>query len=82
MAEKVKVELNLKGVNELMKSGPIQSALKAAGEAVARQAGGEAHADSTRTINWIAVQDIRSDDEKDLNALISAVSSVGLSLRK
>lgn len=82
MADKVKVELNLKGVNELMKSAPIQSALKAAGEAVARQAGGQAHADSTRTINWIAVQDIRSDDEKDLNALISAASSVGLSLRK
>ena len=82
MADKVKVELNLKGVNELMKSAPIQSALKAAGEAVARQAGGQAHADSTRTINWIAGQDIRSDDEKDLNALISAASSVGLSLRK
>lgn len=82
MADKVKVELNLKGVNELMKSAPIQSALKAAGEAVAQQAGGGAHADSTRTINWIAVQDIRSDDEKDLNVLISAASSVGLSLRK
>lgn len=82
MAKNVKVELNLKGVNELMKSAPIQAALKSAGEAVARQAGGQAHADSTRTINWIAVQDIRSDDDNDLNALISAVSSVGLSLRK
>ncbi len=82
MAEKVKVELNLKGINEMMKSAPIQAALRAAGEAVARQAGGEAHADATRTINWIAVQDIRSDNDKDENALISAISSVGLSLRK
>ena len=82
MAKNLKVELNLKGVNELMKSAPIQAALKSAGEAVARQAGGQAHADSTRTINWITVQDIRSDDDNDLNALISAVSSVGLSLRK
>ena len=82
MANSVKVELNIKGVNELMKSAPIQAALKAAGEAVARQAGGSAHAGATRKINWIAVQDVRSDSEKDENALISALSSVGLSLRK
>lgn len=82
MADSVKVELNIKGVNELMKSAPIQAALKSAGEAVARQAGGIAHAGATRTINWIAVQDVRSDSEKDENALISALSSVGLSLRK
>lgn len=78
----VKVELNLKGINEMMKSAGIQSALRSAGEAVARNAGGDARAEDTRTINWIAVQDIRSDNAKDQNRLISALTAAGLSLRK
>lgn len=79
---KQKIELNLKGINELMKSEGIQGKLRSAGEAVARIAGGDARAESTRTINWIAVQDIKSDSAKDQNRLISALSSAGLSLRK
>lgn len=80
MAKDVKVELNLLGVNELMKSAAIQNALRAAGEAIARQTG--ASVDETRTINWIAVQDVRGKDPKQENALLNAASAIGLSFKK
>ena len=76
----VRVELNLPGVNEMMKSAAIQNALRAAGEAIARQTG--ASVDETRTINWIAVQDVRGRDPKQENALLTAASSIGLSFKK
>lgn len=68
---KVKIELNLPGVNALMKSGEIQEALQAAGEAVAAEAerqslsyaygsGVEGFKFGARThlANWVAVTNV------------------------
>lgn len=80
MAKDVEVELNLAGINEMMKSAGIQSVLKSAAESIARSTG--ASVEPTRTINWIAVQDVHGQDPKKANALLSAASSAGLSFKK
>ena len=80
MTKDVEVELNLAGINEMMKSPGIQGALRSAGQAIARSTG--ASVEQTRTINWIAVQDVRGKDPKKANALLSAASSAGLSFKK
>ena len=89
---KAEIELNLSGVNALMKSPAIQAQLQAAGEAVAAQAstmaGGAAFAASTHLANWIAVTNVYPDDADaahrnfEDNTLLKAVGSVGLPLTK
>lgn len=65
---KVKFELNLPGLNELMKSGAMQSILNEKGMAVASAANSMKQIDEaeygmdTKTINWIAVTTIRADN--------------------
>lgn len=83
---KVKIELNLQGINEMMKSEEIQAHLQAAGEAVANSAG-NGYAAKTSTIRWIAVTNVYPDtkeaahDNFKNNSLLKAVGSVGLKMR-
>lgn len=84
---KVKVELNLQGLNEVMKSSAMQSALNAAGNAVIAAAGGD-YAMRTDELNWVAItnvypnsEDAAHDNFKN-NTLLKAVGSVGLPMHK
>lgn len=89
---KAKIELNLAGVNAMMKSAEIQAQLQAAGEAVAAQAsamaGGAAFAASTHLANWIALANVYPNDADAAhrnfsdNTLLKAVGAVGLPLKK
>jgi len=84
---KVRIELNLRGINEVMKSAPIQASLQEAGEAVAAQAigmDGKDYAASTHLARWIAVTNVYPDSKDaahsnfENNTLVKAVGSVGL----
>lgn len=89
---KVRIELNLAGINELMKSAEIQAALQEAGEAVAQAAGGLSggakYAAQTHTADWVAITNVYPDDAeaaranyKD-NVLLKGVGQAGLPTKK
>jgi urease alpha subunit len=87
MAKNIEIELNLKGLNELMRSEEIQNILDQAGEAVATAAGvGFGH--RTDVIRWIAVTNVYPATteayRKNMkeNSLLAAVGKVGLNTRK
>ena len=83
----VKVELNLKGINEVMKSSEILSACQAAGQAVAQAAGSD-YGTESGTINYIAYCNVFPDSKEaakenyEENTILKAVSAVGLPLTK
>ena len=87
MAKDVKFKLNLPGLNELMKSGEMQSALLEAGQAVANNAGGD-YAAEVHVANWIAISNVYPDskaaanDNFRHNTLLKSLSSVGLPMEK
>ena len=87
MAKDVKFKLNLPGLNELMKSAEMQSALLEAGQAVANSAGGD-YAAEVHTANWIAISNVYPDSKQAANenfrynTLLKALGSVGLSMEK
>ena len=54
---KVKFELNLKGLNELMKSPEMQEVLDEKAQAI-QNAAGEGYEHQTYPINWIAVSNV------------------------
>ena len=82
---KVKFELNLPGLNELMKSPEMQSELNRYGSSTLSKAQsmaqvpGAEYSMNTRTINWIAVTTVRADnyearkDNYDNNTLLKAL---------
>lgn len=82
----VKIELNLQGINEMMKSEEIQAHLQRAGEAVANAAG-NGYAAKTQEINWIAITNVYPDskeaahDNFQNNSLLKAIGAVGLPMR-
>ena len=83
----VKVKLNLKGINEVMKSPEILSAVEAAGQAVANAAGAD-YTTRSGLINYIAYCNVYPDSKEaaqenfEDNTVIKAVSAVGLKLTK
>ena len=89
---KVEIKLNLVGINAMMKSPEIQSAVQAAGEAVAAAASGMAHGEpfeaQTHLANWIAVTNVWPASRKaaqanfDDNVLLKALGSAGLPMSK
>lgn len=87
MAKKVKFELNMQGLNELMKSAPMQAALQKAGDAVA-QATGDGFAARTDVIDYVAITNVYADTyeakKKNLedNALLKGLGAAGLSTSK
>ena len=84
---KTKFELNLPGLNALMKSGGMQSHLQAAGQAVASVADGEYGVD-VHVANWVAIANVYPSDLKSYrknmenNELLKAAGAVGLRLSK
>ena len=83
----VKFKLNLPGLNELMKSSEMQSALLEAGQAVASAAGSDYSAE-VHTANWIAISNVYPDSKAAAsenfkeNTLLKALGSAGLSMEK
>lgn len=83
----VKVELNLKGLNELMKSPEMQNCLREAGEAVAQRAG-EGFEVDVHNVDYTAVCFVDAKSEEAVkasfkdNTLLKALSSSGLSMTK
>ena len=87
-----KIELNLPGLNELMKSEPIQGALEKATKAVAKEAerisGNSYSGRKARKLNWLAMANAGATgsdpegEEMDNNYLLKAVGACGLSTRK
>ena len=87
MGNSVKFKLNLPGLNELMKSSEMQSALLEAGQAVASAAGGD-YAAEVHTASFIAISNVYPDSKAaakenyEDNTLLKAVGAVGLSMEK
>lgn len=87
MASKVKFKVNLKGLNELMKSEEVQGALEEAGKAVA-EAAGEDYETNIKTGRYIAFCNVETATEKakkenlESNTLLKAVGTVGLKTKK
>ena len=85
---KVKYETNLSGLNELMKSPEMVSALEEAGKAVMNSAGGTGYEMDTITRSYIAITRVKAESEKAVrdclkdNALLKAVGAVGLRMTK
>lgn len=83
----MKFELNLKGLNELMKSAEMQDALLEAGKAVASAAGSDYEAE-VHTANWIAISNVYPNSRKAAhenfkdNTLLKALSAAGLRMSK
>ena len=84
---KVKFELNLAGLNEVMKSAGMQSALEAAGAAVAGAADGNYGVD-VHEANYVAIASIYPADRDSAiknsknNELLKALGAAGLSMSK
>lgn len=76
-------ELNLAGLNELMKSPEMQRQLQQAGDAVAMAAGGD-YGVRVHVANFVAIANVYPNSKKaawdnyENNTLLKAVHSVGL----
>ena len=87
MANSVKFELNLSGLNELMKSGGMQNHLEDAGRAVAAAAGDE-YGVEVITGNYISAANVYPNSQEAAienyrkNTLLKALGSVGLNMNK
>ena len=73
MASKVKFKLNLKGLNDLMKSPAMQGILEEKGRQVGDSASGMSEGGSfrVRTVSgrWIATTFVSADDEKAIEGV-------------
>lgn len=84
---KIRVELNLAGINAMMKSEGVVSVLQAAGNAVA-SAAGPGYESSTHQASYVAIANVWANDKKsrkdnlDNNTLLKAVGAVGLPTTK
>ena len=83
----VKFELNISGLQELMKSAEMQAQLEAAGQAVAQAAGGD-YGTRVHQASYVAIANVYPASKeaarknyKD-NTLLKALSSAGLSMSK
>lgn len=80
---KVKFELNLPGLNQIMKSDGMQAHLQAAGDAVTNVADGNYGVD-VHVATWTAIASVYPEDlesyRKNMkqNELLKAVGAVGL----
>ena len=87
MSKKVEIELNLAGINAMMKSAEIESALQAAGNAVATIAGA-GYESSTHQASFVAIANVYATDRKsrkdnrDNNTLLKSAGAAGLFLTK
>ncbi len=85
MSSNVKFELNLPGLNELMKSGEMQSILDAAGSAVASSAG-SGYGHRTHVASFVAICNVYPETKEaakknyEDNTLVKALGSAGLGM--
>lgn len=83
----VRFELNLAGLNEIMKSSEMQGQLAQAGQAVA-SAAGAGYASSVHVADYVAIANAYPDsseaaiDNYENNTLLKALGSVGLHSKK
>ena len=91
MSKTVKFELDINGLRELMKSAPMQTALKEAGESVAARAesdSGEPYGVRVHTASYVAIANVypETDDARfenyENNTVLKALSASGLPLTK
>ena len=79
-------KLNLRGLNEVMKSAGMQSVLNSAAAQLARQSGGDGSAgvEYAHPISFVAIASVRTDtfkarlDNSRHNSLLKAAGSVRL----
>ncbi len=85
MGKAVKFELNLPGLNELMKSPEMQAVTEAAGKAMARAAG-PGYATKTHVGSWTVVTSVYPEtdeanrDNLKNNTMLKVAQSSGLRL--
>ena len=83
----VKFKLNMSGLNELMKSGEMQSHLAQAGSAVA-SAAGEGYGSRVHLADYVAIANVYPDsaeaaqDNYENNSLLKAIGAAGLHSQK
>ena len=83
----VKFVLNLPGLNELMKSGEMQSILMTAGQSVAGSAG-QGYSAEVHQANFVAISNVYPENFKAYkknmkdNILIKALGSTGIPISK
>ncbi len=84
---KVKFELNLPGLNAVMKSAGMQAQLEAAGQAVAGVASGN-YGVRVHEASFVAIANVYPEDAAsakknyESNELLKAVGAAGLSMSK
>lgn len=87
MANKIKVKLNMPGLNELMKGPEMQSHLQNAADAVARFAGAD-YGTRVHVASFVAIANVFPNSKEAAienssgNVLLKSLSGVGLSLHK
>lgn len=85
--KRVRFKLNLKGLNEVMKSEEMQSVLADAGRQITSSAG-DGYASEVHTASYVAIANVYPDTFMSAkrnwrqNTLLKAVGSVGLSMKK
>lgn len=82
----VRFELDITGLQQLMKSDGMQNALENAAQAVKRQAGG-GYGTNTHVASFVAISNVypitkRAQRSAMNNALLKAASAVGLRMEK
>ena len=60
MADRIKFRLNLPGLNELMKSGEMQSVLNKAAASIASAAGPGYETEAAHPINFVGIASVRA----------------------
>lgn len=87
MAKKVTFQLNLKGLNELMKSQEMCDILQENAQAVVNSTDGE-YAASVHQASFVAIANVYPDSKEEYfrnlktNKLLKALGSVGLPMTK
>lgn len=87
MNKSVDFELNMAGLNELMKSAEMQAHLRQAAAAVAQSAG-PGYGSDVHIADYVAIGTAFPDSEEaaidnaENNTLLKALGSVGLSMKK
>lgn len=80
-------ELNLKGLNELMKSSEMQKVLEKAGKEVAKKAGNE-YSSRVHQASFVAICNVyptskeAAKENYEHNTLLKAIGAAGLSTHK
>jgi hypothetical protein len=87
LAKNVEFELNLPGLNELMKSSAMQSVLETAGRSVVSGAGGD-YGVRVHNASFVSIANVypnskeAAQDNAENNSLLKALGGAGLSMRK